>query len=67
MMPKFLGGIVGLVFWLLSGGAMTIHLAHSVFWIENYIFAIVGFFIAPIGVVNGLYILFTGLSLVTLF
>lgn len=64
------GGLVGIVLWLFTGGAMGVHLFFHTFLypsVFDIVFALLGFLFAPVGIVNGIHIVFTGLPILIYF
>ena len=56
-------GLLGILVWCSTGGLMLAHFASVFMGAATIIFGVIGFFIAPVGLVNGLVFLVTGDSL----
>lgn len=54
------GGIIGLLFWICTGGMMLLHLASFFVGATSFLFMLIGSFVPPIGIVNGFVFLTTG-------
>ena len=56
-------GMLGVMFWCSTGGLMFLHFISFFMGATSLLFAIIGFFVPPIGLVNGLVFIVTGGSL----
>lgn len=56
-------GILGVMLWCSTGGLMFIHMLSFFLGATSIILGLVGFFIPPVGLINGLVFIITGDSL----
>ncbi len=56
-------GMLAIMFWCCTGGLMFVHIISFLVGATTLWFTVIAFFVAPVGLVNGLVFLFTGESL----
>ena len=56
-------GILAIMLWCSTGGLMLLHFVSFYLGATSLFFAVIGFFVAPVGLVNGLVFIMTGDSL----
>ena len=56
-------GLLAIMFWCSTGGLMFLHFVSFFMGATSLLLAIIGFFVPPVGLVNGLVFLVTGDSL----
>jgi hypothetical protein len=56
-------GLLGVMLWCSTGGLMFLHFVSFFMGATSLLFAIIGFFVPPVGLVNGLIFIVTGDSL----
>ena len=60
-------GVLGILLWSSTGGLMLAHFASVFMGTATFVFGVIGFFVAPVGLLNGLVFLVTGDSLLQYF
>lgn len=60
MVEKASIGLFGIVLWCCTGGLMLLHFASFFLGASSLILFVVGFFIPPVGLINGLAYILTG-------
>ena len=57
---KLMSGFIGVIIWCLTGGLMMLHFWSVYSGFSSLLLGVFGFFIAPLGLVNGGVFLITG-------
>jgi len=63
LVEKTGAGLLAVMFWCSTGGLMLLHIVSFFAGATSLFFAILGFFVVPVGLVNGLVFIVTGDSL----